>query len=64
MKYNHADTVYYKASKKLLQAGQKILQTDKLGWLLQVIPRICFVEYINIFQHLNFFKDCTRINRS
>lgn len=37
MKYNHADTVYFKASKKLLLAGQKILQQEKLGWLLQVI---------------------------
>lgn len=40
MKYNHVDTVYYKASKKLLQAGQKILQSDKLGWLLQIAPEL------------------------
>ncbi|KAH1011050.1 hypothetical protein HUJ04_000494 [Dendroctonus ponderosae] len=44
MKYNHADTVYYKASKKLLQAGQKILQTDKLGWLLQIAPELTEAE--------------------
>lgn len=31
MEYNHADTVYYKASKKLLHAGMKLMQPDKLG---------------------------------
>lgn len=44
MKYNHVDTVYYKASKKLLQAGQKILQSDKLGWLLQIAPELTEAE--------------------
>ncbi|XP_050313468.1 bromodomain-containing protein 7 isoform X2 [Anthonomus grandis grandis] len=44
MKYNHTDTVYYKASKKLLLAGQKILQPEKLGWLLQVSPELTEAE--------------------
>ncbi|XP_066255742.1 bromodomain-containing protein 7 isoform X2 [Euwallacea similis] len=44
MKYNHVDTVYFKASKKLLQAGQKILQPDKLGWLLQIAPELTETE--------------------
>ncbi|KAL1502688.1 hypothetical protein ABEB36_007797 [Hypothenemus hampei] len=44
MKYNHTDTVYFKASKKLLQAGQKILQSDKLGWLLQIAPDLTEAE--------------------
>lgn len=30
MEYNHVDTVYYKASKKLLHAGMKLMQPDKL----------------------------------
>lgn len=30
MEYNHIDTVYYKASKKLLHAGMKLMQPDKL----------------------------------
>ncbi|KAF7282114.1 bromodomain containing 7/9 [Rhynchophorus ferrugineus] len=40
MKYNHVDTIYFKASKKLLQAGLKILQQDKLIYLLQVAPEL------------------------
>lgn len=44
MKYNHTDTVYFKASKKLLQAGLKILQSEKLGWLLQVSPELTEAE--------------------
>ncbi|XP_060534448.1 bromodomain-containing protein 7 [Cylas formicarius] len=40
MKYNHVDTVYYKASRKLLQAGMKILQPEKLGWLVQLAPEL------------------------
>lgn len=31
MEYNHVDTVYYKTSKKLLHAGMKLMQPDKLG---------------------------------
>ncbi|XP_030753771.1 bromodomain-containing protein 7 [Sitophilus oryzae] len=38
MKYNHVDTVYFKASKKLLQAGLKVFQQDKLVHLLQIAP--------------------------
>lgn len=30
MEYNHVDTVYYKASKKLLHAGMKLMQPEKL----------------------------------
>lgn len=30
MEYNHVDTIYYKASKKLLHAGMKLMQPDKL----------------------------------
>ncbi|CAG9768053.1 unnamed protein product [Ceutorhynchus assimilis] len=44
MKYNHTDTVYFKASRKLLLAGQKILQHDKLGWLLQISPDLTEAE--------------------
>ncbi|XP_072381835.1 bromodomain-containing protein 7 [Diabrotica undecimpunctata] len=40
MKYNHVDTVYYKASKKLLQAGLKIMVPEKLGWMLNLVPEI------------------------
>ncbi|KAK9753996.1 protein of unknown function (DUF3512) [Popillia japonica] len=40
MEYNHVDTVYYKASKKLLHAGLKLFQPDKMGWLLQLIPEL------------------------
>ncbi|KAJ8940363.1 hypothetical protein NQ318_015756 [Aromia moschata] len=31
MKYNHIDTIYYKASKKLLQAGLEIDGSRKIG---------------------------------
>lgn len=40
MQYNHTDTVYYKASKKLLHAGLKLMQSDKLGWLLNLVPEL------------------------
>ncbi|XP_056645348.1 bromodomain-containing protein 7 [Diorhabda sublineata] len=40
MKYNHVDTVYYKASKKLLQAGLKMMVPEKLGWMLNLVPEI------------------------
>lgn len=44
MKYNHAETVYYKASKKLLQAGLKIIAPDKLGWMINLVPEITSEE--------------------
>nr|CAI5824348.1 unnamed protein product [Callosobruchus analis] len=44
MKYNHAETVYYKASKKLLQAGLKMMTPDKLGWMLNLVPEITSEE--------------------
>ncbi|XP_023015201.1 bromodomain containing 7/9 isoform X2 [Leptinotarsa decemlineata] len=40
MKYNHVETVYYKASKKMLQAGLKIMVPEKLGWMLNLVPDI------------------------
>lgn len=40
MKYNHADTVYYKASKKLLHAGLKLAQVDKCAWILSLMPEL------------------------
>lgn len=40
MKYNHVDTVYYKASKKLLHAGQKLVMPEKIGWLIQLVPEL------------------------
>lgn len=30
MEYNHVDTIYYKTAKKLLHAGMKLMQPDKL----------------------------------
>lgn len=44
MKYNHVDTVYYKASKKLLQAGLKIMVPEKLGWMINLVPEITSEE--------------------
>lgn len=38
MEYNHIDTVYYKASKRLLHAGTKMMQPEKLGWVLNLVP--------------------------
>lgn len=38
MEYNHVDTVYYKASKKLLHAGLKLMQPEKLGWVYALCP--------------------------
>lgn len=40
MQYNHIDTIYYKTSKKLLQAGLKLVQPDKIGWLLVLTPDV------------------------
>lgn len=30
LRYNHSDTVYHKAAKKLLHVGMRLLQPDKL----------------------------------
>lgn len=40
MKYNHVDTIYYKASKKLMHAGTKLVQPEKLGWIINLIPEL------------------------
>lgn len=40
MQYNHVDTVYYKASKKLMHAGMKLMQPEKLGWVLNLVPEL------------------------
>lgn len=40
MEYNHVDTVYYKASKKLLHAGLKLMLPEKMGWLFALCPEI------------------------
>lgn len=40
MKYNQVDTIYYKASKKLLHHGLKMMVPEKLGWMLNLIPEI------------------------
>lgn len=44
MKYNHVDTIYYKTSKKLLHAGLKLVQPEKIGWLLQLVPDVTSKE--------------------
>ncbi|XP_017780549.1 PREDICTED: bromodomain-containing protein 7 [Nicrophorus vespilloides] len=44
MKYNHADTIYYKASKKLLHAGLKLALPEKVGWILQFMPEVSSKE--------------------
>ncbi|KAF5291750.1 hypothetical protein FQA39_LY14238 [Lamprigera yunnana] len=40
MQYNHSDTIYYKTSKKLLHAGLKLVQPEKIGWLITLTPDI------------------------
>ena len=40
MHYNHSDTIYYKASKKLLHGGLKLMQPEKLGWLLSYVSNL------------------------
>lgn len=40
MQYNQSDTIYYKASKKLLHAGLKLVQPDKIGWLITLAPDV------------------------
>ncbi|KAF5292645.1 hypothetical protein FQR65_LT11197 [Abscondita terminalis] len=40
MQYNHSDTIYYKTSKKLLHAGIKLVQPDKIGWLITLTPDV------------------------
>lgn len=44
MKYNHVDTIYYKTSKKLLQAGLKMMVPEKLGWMINLVPEITSEE--------------------
>nr|XP_022904863.1 bromodomain-containing protein 7-like [Onthophagus taurus]XP_022907565.1 bromodomain-containing protein 7-like [Onthophagus taurus] len=45
MEYNHIDTVYYKASKKLLHAGLKLFQPEKMGWVIQLIPELTSKDF-------------------
>lgn len=40
MKYNHVDTIYYKSAKKLLHASTKMMQPEKLGWVINLIPEL------------------------
>lgn len=40
MEYNHVDTIYYKASKKLLHAGLKLMQPEKLSWIYNLLPEL------------------------
>ncbi|CAL8070209.1 unnamed protein product [Orchesella dallaii] len=40
MVYNGQETIYYKAAKKLLQSGMKILDPDRIRSLLPLIPSI------------------------
>lgn len=38
MEYNHVDTIYYKAAKKLLHVGTKFLQPEKIRTLRHILP--------------------------
>lgn len=38
MTYNHQDTIYYKAAKRLLHHGTRILAPDKIKPLRSVLP--------------------------
>ena len=38
MTYNHQDTIYYKAARKLLHHGMKILSPEKIKPLRSVLP--------------------------
>lgn len=38
MTYNHQDTIYYKAARKLLHHGTKILSPEKIRGLRSVLP--------------------------
>lgn len=38
MTYNQPDTIYYKAAKKLLHAGQKMMTPDKVLHLKRDVP--------------------------
>lgn len=40
MQYNQSDTIYYKTSKKLLHAGLRLVQPDKIGWLITLTPDV------------------------
>ena len=43
MTYNQPDTIYFKAAKKLLQSGLKILSPEKIKSLVPLIPSIRFL---------------------
>lgn len=43
MTYNQPDTIYYKAAKRLLQGGLKMLAPEKIKSLLPLIPSIRFL---------------------
>ena len=52
MEYNQVDTIYYKASKKLLHTGMKLFQPEKIGWLLQLIPELTNKDFGEFFENL------------
>ena len=50
MVYNQPDTIYYKAAKRLLQAGLRILSPEKVRPL---VPTICSIGELSM-SHLGF----------
>lgn len=54
LEYNHVDTIYYKAAKKLLHAGMKLMTPEKLGsWVVTHLPSLSSTELgFEIFQDI------------
>lgn len=56
MVYNQPETVYYKAARKLLQTGLKLLAPDKMRSLLPLIPSIRFLSEDVLFGGSPLFR--------
>lgn len=52
MTYNHPETIYYKAAKRLLHAGLKLLNPNKLCQLANTIPGISMIPKEQLGFHL------------
>lgn len=58
IKYNHVETVYHKAAKKLLHVGTKLLQPESLRSILRPL------QYIQELSHIELGFDMTQSNEN
>ena len=53
MTYNQPDTIYYKAAKKLLHAGQKMMLPEKVLHLKRDVPLMSLLTKDQVFSSCN-----------